>query len=59
MDNKTVSQMITILESTIKAFSVFDENVKITNENSSAINKSISEISALVKELNDKLQKKS
>ena len=59
MDNNTVSQMIKILESTIKAFSVFDENVKITNENSSSINKSISEISALVKELNDKLQKKS
>ena len=59
MDNNTVSQMITILESTIKAFSVFDENVKITNENSSSINKSISEISALIKELNDKLQKKS
>ena len=59
MDENTVSQMINILETTIKAFSKLDDNVNTTNESSAVINTSISEITKLVSELNDTLHKTS
>ena len=55
MDENSVRQMITILETTIKAFSALDDNVNTTNESSSVISKSIKEISELVNKINDTL----
>ena len=57
MDADTVKQLVSVLETTISAFSALDDNVNTTNESSAVINKSISEISALVDEINATLQK--
>lgn len=57
MDKATVDQLTKILEATIKAFSVLDENVKITADSSETINNSISQISDIINELNSTLEK--
>jgi hypothetical protein len=57
MDSGSVSQLISILETTIEAFSALDDNVNVTNESSGVINNSIVEINKLVEEINDTLHK--
>jgi Na+-translocating ferredoxin:NAD+ oxidoreductase RNF subunit RnfB len=57
MDAGTVKQLVTILETTISAFSALDDNVNTTNESSNIINKSISEITELVDKINAELHK--
>lgn len=57
MDADSVSQLISILETTISAFSALDDNVTITNESSETINKSINDIIAIVGEINEVLGK--
>lgn len=57
MDADTVSQLVSILEMTISAFSALDDNVSSTHESSGLINKSIEDIIALVEKLNKALIK--
>lgn len=57
MDSDSVSQLISILETTISAFSALDDNVTITNESSETINKSIKDIIAIVGDINTVLGK--
>ena len=57
MDGDSVKQLISILEMTISAFSVLDDNVNITNESSGVIHQSIGEISELVEKINGTLIK--
>ena len=57
MDADSVTQLISILETTISAFSALDDNVSITNESSETINKSINDIISLVGEINTVLGK--
>ena len=57
MDAETVQQMVVILQTTIKAFSVLDDNVNTTNECTSIINNSITEITTLIDEINNTLHK--
>ena len=57
MDQETVSQLTSILETTISAFSALDDNVNTTNESSSLIHDSIGEITRLVDEINNTLHK--
>ena len=57
MDSGSVSQLITILETTISAFSALDDNVNATNESSGIIKNSISDITNLVEEINQTLHK--
>lgn len=59
MDSGSVEQLITILETTISAFSSLDDNVNATNESSTLINNSIGEITDLVDEINKTLHKAS
>ena len=59
MDEDSVNQLISILKMTIDAFSDLDENVTVTSENSSAINKSVGEFRELIKGLNEVLEKTS
>lgn len=55
MDAESVKQLVSILETTIKAFSTLDDNVTTTSKSSEVINSSIGEIVQLVNELNDTL----
>ena len=57
MDADSVSQLTSILETTISAFSALDDNVTITNESSETINKSINDIISLVGDINNVLVK--
>ncbi|MBP3746106.1 MAG: 4Fe-4S dicluster domain-containing protein [Ruminococcus sp.] len=57
MDGDSVKQLISILEMTISAFSVLDDNVNVTNESSGVIHQSIGEISELVEKINGTLIK--
>ena len=57
MDTDSVKQMVAILQTTIKAFSVLDDNVNTTNKSSNIINNSISEITRLIDEINITLHK--
>ena len=57
MDAGTVKQLVSILETTISAFSALDDNVNTTNESSSIINKSIGEITSVVDKINEELHK--
>ena len=57
MDADSVSQLTSILETTISAFSALDDNVSRTNESSETINESIKDIIALVGEINEVLVK--
>ena len=57
MDEDSVKQMVGILELTIKAFTVLDDNVNATTKSSGVINNSIKEISKLVDEINNALHK--
>ncbi|MCM1315032.1 MAG: 4Fe-4S dicluster domain-containing protein [Muribaculaceae bacterium] len=57
MDAEGVQQMAAILQTTIKAFSVLDDNVNTTNESTAIINKSIDEITHLIDEINITLHK--
>ena len=57
MDADSVTQLTSILETTIDAFSALDDNVNITNESSETINKSINDIISLVGEINEVLGK--
>lgn len=52
MDSDSVKQMVNILETTIKAFSVLDDNVNTTNESTRIINDSIVKIKSLVDDIN-------
>jgi len=56
MDADSVQQLVGILETTIDAFSVLDDNVTATNESSETIRASIAEIAGLVDSINEKLQ---
>ncbi len=55
MDEGSVKQLIAILETTIKAFGAVDDNITATNESSGEINKSITDITKLIEELNSVL----
>jgi ABC-type transporter Mla subunit MlaD len=55
MDADSVTQLISILETTISAFSALDDNVTTTNESSETINKSINDIISIVGEINEVL----
>jgi iron only hydrogenase large subunit-like protein len=57
MDSDSVKQLISILEMTISAFGALDDNVSVTNKSSGEINQSISEMTELVKKINDTLIK--
>ena len=57
MDADSVSQLSSIRETTIDAFSALDDNVTITNESSETINKSINDIISLVGDINAVLVK--
>ncbi|MCR5728830.1 MAG: 4Fe-4S dicluster domain-containing protein [Ruminococcus sp.] len=57
MDADSVSQLISILETTISAFSALDDNVNTTNESSKLIRDSIKSIIELVAEINTTLIK--
>ena len=57
MDASSVSQLIEILETTLDAFKVLDDNVNTTNESSEVIRNSISEISGLVDNINESLRR--
>lgn len=52
MDEASVKQLTAILETTIKAFGAVDDNVNVTNESSSAIKKSIDQITEVIGKLN-------
>ena len=55
MDADSVKQLTGILETTLKAFNVLNENVSATSESSAVITKSIGEIAGLVDSINDTL----
>lgn len=57
MDAEGVQQMANILQTTIRAFSVLDDNVNTTNKSTEIINKSIGEITHLIDEINITLHK--
>lgn len=57
MDAESVQQMVAILQTTIKAFSVLDDNVNTTNKSTNIINNSIAEITRLIDEINLTLHK--
>lgn len=57
MDAATVQQLVSILETTISAFSALDDNVNTTNESSAIIKKSIGEITTVIDKINDELHK--
>lgn len=57
MDADSVQQMISILQTTIKAFSALNDNVNTTNTSTNIINNSISEITSLIDEINITLHK--
>ena len=57
MDAEGVQQMAVILQTTIKAFSVLDDNVNTTNKSTAIINNSIAEITRLIDEINITLHK--
>lgn len=57
MDAESVQQMVAILQTTIKAFSVLDDNVNATNASTNIINNSIAEITKLIDEINITLHK--
>ena len=57
MDAEGVQQMAVILQTTIKAFSVLDDNVNTTNQSTAIINNSIAEITKLIDEINITLHK--
>ncbi|MBQ8922527.1 MAG: 4Fe-4S binding protein [Oscillospiraceae bacterium] len=56
MDTDSVQQLVGILETTIDAFGVLDDNVTATNESSGMIHASIAEITGLVDAINETLQ---
>ena len=57
MDASTVQQLVSILETTISAFSALDDNVNTTNESSAMIKNSINEITTVIDKINDELHK--
>ena len=57
MDASTVQQLVSILETTISAFSALDDNVNTTNESSAMIKNSINEITSVIDKINDELHK--
>ncbi|MDE5584578.1 MAG: 4Fe-4S dicluster domain-containing protein [Ruminococcus sp.] len=57
MDEASVKQMVSILQTTIKAFGALDDNVNTTNASTEIIKKSISEITKLIDEINATLHK--
>ena len=56
MDADCVGQLVEILETTLEAFKVLDDNVNITNESSETIRNSIHEITSLVDSINNTLR---
>lgn len=57
MDAGSVQQLVGILETTINAFGVLDENVNQTSESSTLIRTSIEDITKLVDSINETLHK--
>ena len=57
MDMNAVKQLANILGMTQNAFKALDDNVATTNESSSVISRSVSEINELVESINDNLLK--
>ena len=57
MDSDSVSQLTSILETTIEAFGALDDNVNSTNKSSESIDKSINDIISIVSEINEVLVK--
>ncbi len=57
MDAATVQQLVSILETTIDAFSALDDNVNTTNASSEVIKNSIGEITNVIDKINDELHK--
>ena len=55
LDSEGINQMIVILETTLNAFKALDENVGTTNESSSLITPSISEINDVIENINKTL----
>ncbi len=55
LDSEGINQMIIILETTLNAFKALDENVGATNESSSLITQSISEINDVIENINKTL----
>lgn len=55
LDSEGINQMIVILETTLNAFKALDENVGTTNESSSLITQSISEINDVIENINKTL----
>lgn len=55
MDASSVTHLISILKTTINAFSALDDNVNATNESSELIKSSIKEIYTLVDNINETL----
>ena len=53
MDEASVKQMATILETTMNSLTSFDENLDEANEGAKAVKASISEISELVESLKE------
>ncbi len=52
LDADCIRQMVVILETTLKAFKVLDDNVNTTNKSSGMITQSISEVKELIDSLN-------
>ncbi|MBR1749742.1 MAG: 4Fe-4S binding protein [Ruminococcus sp.] len=57
MDTASVGQLVEILETTLEAFKVLDDNVNTTNESSETIRTSIQQITSLVDNINETLRK--
>ncbi len=55
LTSDSISQMIVILETTLKAFNALDENVSATNKSSGMITQSVSEVKELIESINKTL----
>lgn len=55
LTSDSISQMIVILETTLKAFSALDDNISATNQSSAMINQSVSEVKELIESINKTL----
>lgn len=53
MDEASVKQMATILETTMKSLESFDENLDVANDSAKAVNDSINEINGLIESLKE------
>ena len=56
MDADSVQQLVGILETTIDAFSVLNDNVTETNESAALVRESVQDITKLIDSMNETLQ---